>query len=115
MRGIVALLVMVVILGAFSLQSACGAQEDGCRQKGVLVRNLSMRDLWYAQNNGPCTILVKDHSFLIKPGDKIGIFSDMICKTLYCRNKTVYKDFKASDVNGDCRVRILPECTLSDM
>jgi hypothetical protein len=110
-----ALLVMAFILGTFPLQSACAAQKDGCREKGVLIRNLSTRDLWYAQNNGPCTILVKDHSFLIKPGDKVGIFSDMICKTQYCRNKTVYKDFKAFDVNGDCRVKILPDCTLSDM
>lgn len=115
MRGIMALVVMVVILGTVPLRSAWGAQEDGCKEKGVLVRNLSTRDLWYALNNGPCTILVKDHNFTIKPGDKAGIFSDMICKTKYCRNKTVYKDFKAIDVNGDCRVRILPGCTLSDM
>lgn len=89
--------------------------KDPYREAGLIVKKLTTRDLWYKHKDGACYIWVKDHILVIKPGDTIGIFSDLTCETNYCKDKPAYKDYKATDRNGDCRVRILPDCRLSDM
>ena len=89
--------------------------KDPCREAGIIVKNLTTRDLWYKSKTGPCSLWVKNHIFAIKPGDNIGIFSDMTCETNYCSDNPAYKGYKTIDSNGDCRVRILPGCKLSDM
>jgi len=80
-----------------------------------MVRNATMLDLWYKKNDGDCTIWIHEHLFTIKPEDTIKIFSNSNCQTLYCKSNPTYEDFKSIDANGDCRVKILPNCTLSDM
>ena len=92
-----------------------GQKADSCAEKGIMVRNMTMLDLWYKKNGGDCFIWTHDQVFFIKPGDVIEIFSDLTCKTLYCRNNPAYKDYKALDRNRDCLVRILPECNVTDM
>ncbi len=90
------------------------ADEDTCRETGIHIGNQTM-DLWYTRNGGACTIFVTGHLITIKPKDKLIIYRDMICKTEYCSNNPTYNDYKFFDANQNCRVRILPECNLSDM
>ena len=91
------------------------ANDDLCSKSGIVVRNATMLDLWYKKNGGACSIWTHEHRLTIKPKDTIAIYSDMDCKTLYCPENPAYKDYKAIDANGDCGVRILPSCNLSDM
>jgi hypothetical protein len=90
-------------------------EEDHCGREGIVVRNATMLDLWYKRNGGDCRIWIDEHLFKIKSGESVDIYSDMNCKTLYCAKNPEYKDYKSFDTDGDCRVKILPNCTLSDM
>ena len=103
---------MVIALTLFPL--LVSADEDPCREMGIYIGNQTM-DLWYTRNGGACTIFVTGHLIIIKPKDKLIIYRDMICKTEYCSNNPTYHDYKFFDANQNCRVRILPECNLSDM
>jgi len=95
--------------------SACFAvDEDPCKDQGITVKNLSFKDIWYKRQGGSCTILKRNGFFNIKPEEEIGLFSDMVCEKPCCPART-YPDYKSYDANSDCRVRILPENTLSDM
>jgi hypothetical protein len=91
------------------------ADEDSCREMGIVAGNQTMRDVWYTQNGGPCTLWARGHLLTIKPEDTLIIYRDMICKTEYCPMNLIYDVFKSFDANQNCRVRILPDCTLSDM
>jgi hypothetical protein len=91
------------------------ANEDLCREKGIIVRNATMLDLWYKKGGGACSIWTHEHRLTIKPKDTIKIYSDMDCKTLYCPENPTYKDYKSLDANGSCGVVIFPNCNLSDM
>ena len=100
----------------FFLAPLCAAQEeDTCKREGIVVRNATMLDLWFTRNDGECLIWIHEHLFTIKSKDSIDIYSDMNCKTLYCVDTPTYKDYKSVDINGNCRIKILPDCTLSDM
>jgi hypothetical protein len=88
--------------------------NDPCGDQGITVKNLSFKDLWYKHKDGDCTILKRNYSVEIKPGDEVRLFSDLVCETLYCPVCT-YTDYKAYDANNDCRVKILPENALSDI
>jgi hypothetical protein len=88
--------------------------EDSCKDQGMTVRNLSFKEIWYKQKDGDCTILKRNYSFNIRPGEEIRLFSDNVCETIYCPACT-YSVYKSYDANGDCRVKILPEEALSDM
>ena len=90
------------------------AGEDTCRETGIYIGNQTM-DLWYTRNGGACTIFVTGHLIIIKPADTLIIYRDMICKTEYCSKNPTYNDYKFLDANRNCRVRILPECDVSDM
>jgi hypothetical protein len=91
------------------------ADEDTCRETGIHIGNQSMIDLWYTRNGGACTLFANGHLIIIKPEDTLIIYRDMICKTEYCFNNPTYNDYKFLDANQNCRVRILPECNVSDM
>lgn len=109
----------LAIVAGFLIASPSFAakKDDLCREEGIIVKNLTAHNLWYKQNgkDGACYIWIKDHIFVIKPGESIGIFSDMTCQKRYCPKNPEYKDYKAADRDRDCRVRILPGCKLSDM
>jgi hypothetical protein len=104
---------LILILTALPLLAA--TEEDRCGEEGIMVRNATMLDLWYKKNGGECFIWIHEHLFTIKPGDSIDIFSDLNCRTLYCANKLTYKSYTSIYAGGDCRVKILPNCTLADM
>ncbi len=53
------------------------AEEPVCSQDGILVRNLTLDDLWYKKDQELCTILKRNKNFIIKPENIIYIFSDM--------------------------------------
>ncbi len=91
------------------------ADEDTCRETGIYIGNQTMLNLWYTRNGGACTILAHGHLLIIKPEDTLIIYRDMICKTEYCSKNPTYDVYKSFDANQNCRVRILPECNVSDM
>ena len=111
-RGIVPAL-MVIALTLFPLLAS--ADEDPCREMGIYIGNQTILDVWYTLNGGPCTIWVFSHILIIKPEDTLIIYRDTICKTEYCSKNPTYDVYKSLDANQNCRVRILPDCTLSDM
>jgi hypothetical protein len=104
---------LIFILSAAPLFAV--TEEDPCELQGIMVRNTTMLDLWYKKKGGECSIWIHEHLFTINTGDSIEIFSDLNCQTLYCKNNPAYKDYKSVDTNGNCRVRILPDCNISDM
>ena len=104
---------LIIIFIAVPLLAA--TEKDQCREEGIMVRNAAMLDLWYKKNGGECFIWKHEHLFAIKPEDSIDIFSDMNCQTFYCANNPNYKNYKSVDATGNCRVKILPNCNLSDM
>jgi hypothetical protein len=104
---------MVIALTLFPL--LVSADEDPCREMGIYIGNQTILDVWYTLNGGPCTIWVFSHILIIKPEDTLIIYRDTICKTDYCSKNPTYDVYKSFDANQNCRVRILPDCTLSDM
>ena len=104
---------MVIALTLFPL--LVSADEDPCREMGIYIGNQTMLDVWHTRNGGPCTIWAHGHILIIKPEDTLIIYRDMICKTEYCSKNPTYDVYKSFDANQNCRVRILPDCTLSDM
>jgi hypothetical protein len=104
-----------LFLFLFSTMSACFAvDEDPCKDQGITVKNLSFTDIWYKRQGGSCTMLKRNYFFIIKPEEEIGLFSDMVCEKSYGPAR-IYQDYKSHDADGDCRVKILPGSTLSDM
>jgi hypothetical protein len=104
---------MVIALILFPLLAS--ADEDPCREMGIYIGNQTMLDVWYTRNGGPCTLWSHGHILIIKPEDTFIIYRDMICKIAYCSKNPTYDIYKSFDANQNCRVRILPDCTLSDM
>lgn len=105
-------LVVIALLYAPGLTLA---EEDSCREAGIHVRNRTGINVWYTRNGGPCTIWNDDHILIIKPEETLNIYRDMICTTEYCPKHPTYEDYKSLDTDQNCRVRILPNCNLSDM
>jgi hypothetical protein len=103
---------MLIALTLFPVWAS--ADEDSCREMGIYISNQAM-DLWYTRNGGACTIFATGHLIIIKPEDTLIIYRDMVCKTEYCSKNPTYDVYKSLDANQNCRVRILPSCTLSDM
>ena len=91
------------------------ADEDPCREMGIYIGNQIDLDVWYTRNGGPCSIWIHGHILIIKPEDTLIIYRDMTCATEYCSKNPTYDVYKSFDANQNCRVRILPNCTLSDM
>ena len=91
------------------------AGEDACSEIGIYIGNQTMLDVWYTRNSGPCTIWNHGHILIFKPKDTLILYRDMTCRTEYCSKNPTYDVYKSLDANQNCRVRILPDCTLSDM
>ena len=104
---------MVIALTLFPVLAS--TEEDACREKGIYIGNQTTINLWYTRNGGPCTIWSDRHILIMKPEDTIIIYRDMICKTEYCSQNPTYDVYKSLDVDQNCRVKILPNCNLSDM
>ena len=95
--------------------SSCFAvEEDPCKDEGIIIKNLSFKEIWYKPEGGSCIVLKRHSTFAVKPAEAIMLFSDIVCKTPYCPART-YADYKSYDLDGNCKVRILPHHTLSDM
>jgi hypothetical protein len=88
---------------------------DRCSGEGIVVKNLTMLNLWYKKNSGNCTMWRNNHILRIGPEDTVEIFSDLACSKLYCEDNPTYKKYESLDANSNCAVRILPLCNLSDM
>ena len=108
------LLVLVVMTQLLS-PLWVSAVEDPCREAGIYIGNQTGIDVWYNRNGGACTIWNHGHLLIIKPEEVLTIYRDMICNTEYCPKNPAYDDYKSLDANQNCRVRILPDCNLSDM
>jgi hypothetical protein len=91
------------------------ADEDPCRETGIYIGNQTTLNVWYTRNGGPCTIWSHGHLLVVKPKDTLIIYRDMTCKIEYCPKSQTYDDYRSLDTDQNCRVRILPDCTLSDM
>jgi hypothetical protein len=104
---------MVIALTLFL--PGASANEDPCREMGIYIGNQTMLDVWVTRNGGPCTLWSHGHILVMKPKDTLVIYRDMTCKTEYCSKNPTYDVYKSLDTNQNCRVRILPDCTLSDM
>jgi hypothetical protein len=105
--------IMVISLTFFPLVSS--ADDDPCHDAGIYVGNHTMLDLWYSLNGGPCTFWGHEHLLILKPDETLIIYRDMACKIEYCQKTPAYDDYKSLDVNHNCRVRLLSDCTPSDM
>ena len=104
---------MVIALTLFPVWAS--ANEDSCREMGIYIGNQTDLDVWYTRNGGPCTIWIRGHILIIKPEDTLIIYRDMSCATEFCSKNPTYDVYKSLDANQNCRVRILPNCNLSDM
>jgi hypothetical protein len=91
------------------------ADEDPCGGTGIYIGNQTTLDVWYTRDGGPCTIWNHDHLLVMKPEEILMIYRDTICKTEYCSKNPTYDIYKSLDADRNCRVRILPNCTLADM
>ena len=104
---------MVIVLTLFPLSAP--AQEDSCRETGITIGNQTMLDVWVTRDGGPCTLWNHGHLLVVKSKESLKIYRDMTCKTEYCPTNPTYDVYKSLDANQNCRVRILPDCALSDM
>ena len=111
-QGVVSAL-MIIVLTLFPILAS--AEEDPCRETGISIGNQTGLDVWYTRDGEPCTIWNRSHILNMKLGDTLIIYKDMTCKEEYCSEKPSYDVYKSLDSNHNCRVRILPGCTLSDM
>jgi len=88
---------------------------SSCTGEGITVRNLDIVDLWYRSNTGECRKLRRNYMFTVLPGHVVDIFTDLDCKTPYCDVTPTFDDYLSHDTNQDCRVKIIPRCSLADM
>jgi hypothetical protein len=109
------ILITFFIFAFFAMPLFAATGKDPCGEEGLIVKNLTLVNLWYKKNSSDCIMWRRDHIIAIKPEDTIEIFSDLVCKTPYCAGPPTYADYKSLDTDGDCRVRILPDCNISDM
>ncbi len=109
------LLSMISMAGPHGVPAQAEADEDVCAGRGMVVRNLTTVDLWYLREGGECFKWKQNKLFVIKPDEHLEIFSDMVCEKRYCKRYLTYESYRAVDGDNDCRVRVLPGCSLSDM
>jgi hypothetical protein len=107
--------IFTILIVALYAVPVSAETADSCGEQGIIVRNSTMLDLWYKRNGGACTIWIHEHIFVIQPTDKIEIFSDLTCGKLYCDENPSYSVYRSFDANGNCGVKMLPNCNISDM
>ena len=114
-RKVIILILTTICLIIFPAISECAmSEENSCEQQGIVVRNLHTAPLWYKMNDGNCVKWRRSHLFTINTQDTLEIFSDM-CTSLFCSAPLSFADLKSYDTDGNCRVRILRGCSISDM
>ena len=104
---------IVIALTLFPVLAS--ADEDPCREKGIYIGNQTVLNVWYKRDGGTCTIWHRNHILVMKPEETLIIYRDLACETGYCSNNPNYDAYKSVDADQDCRVKILPDCKLSDM
>ncbi len=105
----------LLIASVFTTTAPAFAEENNCKNKEMYISNQVAVNLWYKRDGSNCSLLKKHKIFTVEPGDRIEIFSDMTCETNYCDDTMTYESLRSYDSDGDCRVRILTGCLLSDM
>ena len=88
---------------------------ENCGETGMTVGNQTMRDLWIGGSDGRCLLWRNHHLLKVKPGTTVIIYRDMTCQTEYCSTSITLDGLILIDLDQNCRVRILPDCNLSDM
>jgi hypothetical protein len=104
----------VLLIALYAVPLYAGTAER-CSEQGITVRNSTMLDLWYKRSGGSCTIWIHEHMFVIQPGETLALFSDLNCEKPYCSENPDYSVYRSADINGNCGVKILPYCNISDM
>jgi hypothetical protein len=99
----------------FTSSSFGELKEDLCKEPGISTKNMTFVNLWYKRNGGDCTIRPRNRSMVTKPGDIVDVFSDLTCKNKSCSDAYIYEDLRPFDKDGNCRLRMLNTCKLSDM
>lgn len=89
--------------------------EKTCENDKMYISNQVTVNLWYKRDGGQCSLLNKHNIFMVFPGESLQIYSNSDCTTKYCSDSLTQKDVKSADLDGDCRVRILNDCAISDM
>jgi hypothetical protein len=107
--------IFLILIIALYMTPVSVDAADFCAEQGIIVRNSTMLDLWYRRNGGACTIWIHEHIFVIQPTDKIEIFSDSICEKPYCGENPNYSVYRSFDADGNCGIKMLPNCNISDM
>jgi hypothetical protein len=103
---------MMIAMALFPLRVSA---EDVSCEKGIAVANQTMLDLWVTGGGGRC-LLWRNHQLLkVRPGVTVTVYRDMTCQTEYCSMSITFDGLMLVDLNKNCRVRILPDCNLSDM
>jgi len=127
------LLSAVIMIGAALLPFRVTAGEGSCLESGMTISNQTMRDLWvrgsgeirtnsgtmrdvWGKVSGERCFLWRNHRLLeLKPGVTAVIYRDMNCQTEYCPMSITVDSLMLLDLDQNCRVRVLPDCNLSDM
>ena len=112
---IISILLAVFIASLLFVPSWSLSEEDPCKETGIVVKNMDLKQLWYKKNGGACFLWRRNYMFTISPGDTVGVYSNLTCETLYCGVEHTFLDYRSVDTNNNCRVRILPGCNLSNM
>ncbi len=114
-KNILYMLLAFFIASFLSIPSWSLSETDPCKETGIVVKNMDLKQLWYKKNGGDCFLWRRNYMFTINPEDTVGVYSDLTCETLYCGVEHTFQDYRTIDTNNNCRVRILPGCNLSDM
>jgi len=109
------LLSALIMIGMALFPFRVMAGEASCLESGMTVSNQTMRDLWVTGNGGRCFLWKNHHLFKLNPGATVVIYRDMNCQTEYCPMSITFDNLILIDLDQNCRVRILPDCNLSDM
>jgi len=109
------LLSALLMIGMALLPFRVTAGEGSCLESGMTVSNQTMRDLWVTGNGGRCFLWSKHHLLKLKPGAPVVIYRDMNCQTEYCPVSITFDNLILLDLDQNCRVKVLPDCNLSDM
>ena len=89
--------------------------EDGSCETGIIVGNQTMRDLWIKGGDGRCHIWRKHGTLKVRPEVTVIVYHDTACQAEYCSMSISFDGLMSIDLDKNCRVRMLPDCNLSDM
>lgn len=114
-NGYLKIFFALFIIAFFVEPSFSVSENDPCKETGIVAKNLTFVNLWYKRNGGDCYIWHRNKLLVKRPGENMDIFSDLTCKTNYCKDSLTYDDCKSFDTDRNCRIKMLTGCNLSDM